>query len=160
MLFWYVGVSVVAVHDIFRSQGLDYRLIAVGALLPLILDLPFGRFAYAHSLLAGVALLCVVLLATIGRSRLTRRRIICLPIGYFCGLVLSGAFLHDVSFMWPLLGSDFPADSLFPPATVLVLMEAAGIAIIVWAWGRFGLSNAERRARFLRTGRLTEVHAR
>ena len=139
MLLWYVGPSIVAVHDMFRSRGLDYRLIGLGALLPLLIDLPFGHFAYGHSLVVAVAVLGVVMLATIGRSRLLRRRLICLPIGWMCGLVLSGAFLHDVSFLWPLLGSDFPDDSLFPPVTILVLLDAAGLAITVWAWGRFGL---------------------
>ena len=42
-----------------------------------------------------------------------------------CGLVLSGAFLHNTSFLWPLLGSDFPHDSLIPPFTILVLLDAA-----------------------------------
>jgi hypothetical protein len=96
------------------------------------------------------------MVATIGRPRLLRRRLICLPIGWFCGLVLSGAFLHDVSFLWPLLGSDFPDDSLIPPVTILVLLDAAGFALGVWAWGRFGLSDRATRDAFLRTGRLRD----
>ncbi len=157
MLLWYLGPSIVAVHDVFRSRGLDYRLVALGAMLPLLLDAPFGRFASAHSLFVAVALLGVVMLGTIGRSRLLRRRLICLPIGWFCGLVLSGAFLHDVSFLWPLLGSDFPDDALVPPLTVLVLLDAAGLAVAVWAAGRFGLRDRARREEFLRTGRLHEA---
>jgi hypothetical protein len=156
VLFWYVGPSVVAVHDVFRSRGLDYRLVALGALLPLVLDAPFGRFAYAHSIVVAVALLVVVMLATVGRSRLLRRRLICLPIGWFCGLILSGAFLHDVSFLWPLLGSDFPDDPLVPGLTVVVLLDAAGLAVIAWAWGRFELGRPERRRALLRTGRLED----
>ena len=116
-----------AVHEIFRSRGLDYRLIALGALLPLLVDLPFGYYAYGHSLFVAVGVLALVMLGTIGRPRLLRRRLICIPIGWMCGLVLSGAFLHDVSFLWPLLGSDFPDDSLVPPVTVLVLLDAAGL---------------------------------
>ena len=73
MLLWYVGVSVVAVHVVFRSTGLDYRLVAVGALGPLLVDLPFGHMAYGHTLLVAVGLLEVVMLATIGRPRLLRR---------------------------------------------------------------------------------------
>ncbi len=156
MLLWYVGPSIVAVHDVFRSRGLDYRLIGLGAILPFLIDLPMGRFAYGHSLVVAVAVLALVMLATIGRSRLLRRQLICLPIGWMCGLVLSGAFLHDVSFLWPLLGSDFPDDSLFPPVTILVLLDAAGLAITVWAWGRFGLNDRETRDDFLRRGRLSE----
>ena len=156
MLLWYVGPSIVAVHDVFRSRGLDYRLIGLGAILPFLIDLPMGRFAYGHSLVVAVAVLALVMLATIGRSRLLRRQLICLPIGWMCGLVLSGAFLHDVSFLWPLLGSDFPDDSLFPPVTILVLLDATGLAITVWAWGRFGLNDRETRDDFLRRGRLSE----
>ena len=153
MVFWYLAPSIVAVHNIFRSQGLDYRLIALGALLPLLVDAPLGHFAYGHSLFVAVGLLAVVMVATIGRPRLLRRRLICLPIGWFCGLVLSGAFLHDVSFLWPPLGSD----SLIPPVTILVLLDAAGFAIGVWAWGRFGLSDRATRDAFLRTGRLRDA---
>ncbi|MGZ4689202.1 MAG: hypothetical protein ACXWAY_06205 [Acidimicrobiia bacterium] len=156
MLLWYLAPSIVAVHDIFRSRGLDYRLIGLGALLPLIIDAPLGYFAYGHSLFVAVAALGLVMLFTIGRSRLLRRRLICLPIGWLCGLVLSGAFLHDVSFLWPLLGSDFPDDSLIPPITILVLLDAAGLAVGVWAWGRFGLGDRETRDAFVRRGRLQE----
>jgi hypothetical protein len=159
MVFWFFAPSIVAVHDIFRSRGLDYRLIGLGALLPLIIDAPLGYFAYGHSLIVAVAVLALVMLLTIGRSRLLRRRLICIPIGWLCGLVLSGAFLHDVSFLWPLLGSDFPDDSLIPPITILVLLDAAGIAIGFWAWGRFGLRDRATRTEFLRTGRLREQTA-
>ena len=156
MVLWYLAPSIVAVHEIFRSRGLDYRLIALGALLPLLVDAPLGYYAYGHSMLVAVGLLAVVMIATINRSRLLRRRLICVPIGWMCGLVLSGAFLHDVSFLWPLLGSDFPDDSLVPPVTVIVLLDAAGLGIAVWAWGRFGLADRAARDDFLRTGRLRE----
>ena len=43
MFFWYVGPSIVGVYEIFRSRGLDYRLIALGALAPLLVDLPLGH---------------------------------------------------------------------------------------------------------------------
>ena len=130
MLLWYLAPSIVAVHDIFRSRGLDYRLIGLGALLPLA-----GRPARSGTSPTGTrcssrsACSALVMLGTIGRPRLLRRRLICVPIGWMCGLVLSGAFLHDVSFLWPLLGSDFPDDSLVPPVTMLVLLDAAGLAI-------------------------------
>jgi hypothetical protein len=156
VLLWLIGPSIVAVHEIFQSRGLDYRLIGLGAVIPLLIDAPLGYFAYGHSLVLAVAVLGVVMLATIGRPRLLRRRIICIPIGWMCGLVLSGAFLHDVSFLWPLLGSDFPDDSLVPPVTILVLLDAAGLAISIWAWGRFGLRDKATRDEFLRHGRLRE----
>src|SRR3954449_13602682 len=133
MILWYLAPSIVAVHEIFRSRGLDYRLIALGALLPLLVDLPFGYYACGHSIVVAVGVLAVVMLGTIGRPRLLRRRLVCIPIGWFCGLVLSGAFLHDTVFLWPLLGTDTGDVGLFPPLTLLVLSEAARFAICAWS---------------------------
>lgn len=158
MLLWYVGPSIVVVHQVFATRGLDYRLITLGALLPLLVDAPTGRLGAGHSLLAGALLLAVVVLATVGRPRLLRRRLVCLPIGYLCGLVLSGAFLHDRVFLWPFLGISLPHDALLPPLAVVVVLEAAGAAAVVWAVDRFGVAcDARRRRAFLREGRLTEA---
>jgi hypothetical protein len=157
VFFWYIGPSIVGVHEIFRSSGLDYRLIALGALAPLLVDLPAGRMGPGHSIVVAVGLLALVMLGTIGRPLLLRRRLVCLPIGWFCGLVLSGAFLHDTVFLWPLLGTDTGDVALVPPLTLLVLAEAAGLAVCAWSVGRFGLDRAERRAAFLRDGRLHEA---
>ena len=114
MFFWYIGLSVFGVATIFRSVGIDYRLIAVGSLLPLVLDLGFGYRAYGYTLLFAVALLAIVMVGTIGRPRLVRRRWLCLPIGVFCGLILSGAFANTELFWWPFLGNDFTHDALLP----------------------------------------------
>jgi hypothetical protein len=159
VFFWYVGPAIVGVYEIFRSRGLDYRLIALGALAPLLVDLPLGHMGPGHSIVVAVGVLAVVMIGTIGRSRLLRRRLVCVPIGWFCGLVLSGAFLHDAVFLWPLLGD--PGDvGLFPPLTLLVLGEAAGFAVCAWSVGRFGLAQPARRGAFVRDGRLAEIGAR
>ena len=156
MLFWYVGPSIVAVYEIVRSRGLDYRLVGLGALAPLIFDLPLGHMGPGHSVVVAVGVLAVVMIGTIGRPRLLRRRLVCLPIGWFCGLVLSGAFLHDTVFLWPLLGD--PGDvGLFPPPTLFVLGEAAGIAVCAWSAGRFGLGRPDRRREFVHDGRLVDA---
>ncbi len=156
MFFWYIGPSVLGVFEVFRSRGLDYRLVAFGAVLPLLLDAPSGHFGPGHSLVVAVVVLGAVMVGTIGRSRLLRRRLICIPIGWLCGLVLSGAFLHDAAFLWPLLGTD-PGDvGLLPPPTLLVLSEAIGVALIAWSVGRFGLDRPGPRAELWRTGRLEE----
>lgn len=157
MLLWYVGVSIVAVHVVFRSVGLDYRLVALGAVAPLVVDLPFGHMAYGHTLVAAVVLLVAIMVLTIGRSRLLRRRLLCLPIGVLAGLLLSGAFLHDRVILWPFVGDGFGDVPLVPPLTLLVLGEGIGLACCGWAWGRFGLGRSDRRASFVRTGRLVEV---
>jgi hypothetical protein len=157
VLFWFVGPSIVGVYEVFRSRGLDYRLIALGALAPLLVDLPLGHMGPGHSIVVAVGVLALVMIGTIGRSRLLRRRLVCLPIGWFCGLVLSGAFLHDTVFLWPLLGTD-PGDvGLFPPLTLLVLAEGAGFAVCAWSVGRFRLREPQPRAEFVHDGRLVEL---
>ena len=156
MLLWYVGVSVLFVANVFRSAGIDYRLIAVGSILPLVVDLPVGHTAFGHTLLFAVLLLVAVMLLTIGRPRLLRRRLLCLPIGVFCGLVLSGAFTNSDLFLWPLGGTTFPDDPLLPALWVVALEELAGLIACWWVVGQFDLYLPEPRRELLRTGRLRE----
>ena len=157
MLLWNVGLSILLVHYVFRSSGIDYRFVAVGSVLPLLIDLPFGRLAYGHTLVAGVTLLFVVMVATIGQPRLRRRRLLCLPIGYLGGLVLSGAWVSSEVFWWPFLGRSLPHDALLPPVGIVALEELAGLAACAWIVVLFGLTDRAPRDQFLRSGRLREV---
>ena len=155
MFFWYIGLSVFGVATIFRSVGIDYRLIAVGSLLPLFLDLGFGYRAYGYTLLFAVAMLAIVMVATIGRPRLVRRRWLCLPIGVFCGLILSGAFANTELFWWPFLGTSFAHDPLLPGTWWVVGMELVGLAVGWVLVGVYDLYLPGPRREFLQTGRLT-----
>lgn len=157
MLLWYAGLSVLAVFHVFRSAGLDFRLVALGSLLPLAVDLPFGHLAVGHTLVLTSAGLAAVMLATVGRPRLVRRRLLCLPIGAFTGLVLSGAWMHTEVFWWPLAGTSFGDVALLPSPGAVVLMEAVGLVACWWAVGLFDLHEAGPRREFLRTGRLRAV---
>jgi hypothetical protein len=157
VLLWYAGMSVLLVANVFRSVGVDYRLVAIGSMLPLLVDLPFGERAFGHTLLFPVALLVVVMLATIGRPRLLRRRWLCLPIGVFAGLVLSGAFTQGDTFFWPLFGTTFPGDPLLPSWWIVVLEEIVGLVACWWVIGQFDLYLPGPRAEFLHTGRLQET---
>lgn len=154
MLFWYAGLSVLIVYFVFQSTGIDYRLVVVGSLLPLLVDLPFLGLAYGHTLLASVVLLVVVMLLTIGRPRLLRRRLLCLPIGAFCGLALSAAWTNTDVFWWPFTGASLPDGALLPAPGIVVLEELAGLAACGWIVYRFGLRDRARRDDFLRSGRL------
>lgn len=156
MLFWYLGVSVLLVANVFRSSGIDYRLVALGALAPLVIDLPVGHLAIGHALVLPVAMLALVMVATIGRSRLLRRRLLCVPIGVFSGLVLSGAFTHDKVFWWPALGEHFGHAGLLPVWWVVLLEEVVGLVAIWWVVGQFDLYLPGPRAEFKRSGRLKE----
>lgn len=155
MLLWYTGCSILIVANVFRSSGLDYRLVAGGALLPLVVDLPIGHRSVGHALVFPVALFVAVMVATSGRSRLLRRRLLCVPIGVFVALVLSGAFTNDHVFLWPFLGSAGHAD-LLPAWWGVLAEEIAGLAAWWWLVGQFELYLRGPRADFLRTGRLKE----
>ena len=158
MLFWFVFGAIFGVWNVFQSPGLDFRLIAAGALLPELLDLPFHAQAYAHTLVAATVVLVVTMLATTGRgNRLRRRRALGLAIGWFSGLVLSAAWAHKEVFWWPAFGAARPDAALFAVWPVLVVEELLGVAAAWWTWSRFGLGDATRRRALLRTGRLTIV---
>ncbi|HKF92287.1 MAG TPA: hypothetical protein VKC52_12525 [Acidimicrobiia bacterium] len=154
MLLWYAGLSVVLVYFVFQSTGIDYRLVVAGSLLPFAVDLPFVGLAYGHTLLGSVALLVAVMLLTIGRPRLLRRRLLCLPIGAFCGLVLSAAWANTDVFWWPFTGASLPDGSLLPAPGIVLLEELAGLAACAWIVHRFDLVDRGRRDEFLRSGRL------
>jgi hypothetical protein len=155
VFLWYVCLSIAGVALVFQSRGIDYRLIAVGSMLPLVLDIPFGYRAYGYTLLFAVAMLAVVMLVTIGRPRLLRRRLLCVPIGVFAGLVLSGAFSNSELFWWPFLGTSFTHDALLPGTWWVVAEELVGLAVGWVLVGVYDLYLPERRRDFFATGRLT-----
>ena len=158
MLLWFVFGAIFGVWNVFQSPGVDFRLIAAGALLPELIDLPFGAQAYAHTLLAATSVLVATMLLTAGRGRrLRRRRALGLAIGWFAGLVLSAAWAHKEVFWWPAFGTARPDAPLFAVAPVVVIEELLGAAAAWWAWTRFGLRDAARRREFVRTGHVTIV---
>lgn len=153
MLIWFAVMSVVITWAVFQSPAIDYRLVALGAVLPVV-EAPFGA-GPLHSLLAPTMVFVVVVLVTQQR-RLVRRRWLGLPIGMYLHLVLDLAFTRTSTFWWPFLGADFspgPAPELDRGWLSLVL-EVLGLAVGVWAYRRFGLDDPGRRSRFLRTGQL------
>jgi hypothetical protein len=156
MFLWYVGLSVLLVANVFKSVGLDYRLIAIGSMLPLLVDIPVGHRAFGHSMcFAAVALLMVMVWPFRG-SRLARRRWLCVPIGIFAGLVLSGAWTDTEVFWWPLAGTSFGDVPLLPVWWVVVIEEIFGLVACWWVVGQFDLYIPEVRRTFWSTGRLKE----
>lgn len=153
MLIWFVVMSVVLTWAVFQSPALDYRMVALGSVLP-VLEVPWGA-GPLHSLVAPTVVLTVVMLATRGR-RLTRRRWLGLPIGMYLHLVLDLAWTRSETFWWPFLGLTPDRGGAFEldrgPWTLV--MEVVAIAVGVWAYRRFGLDDPARRSRFLRTGQL------
>lgn len=156
MLLWFAGGALVIVWQVFHDPAIDYRLVVAGALAPDVVDAGLGGPPVGHTLVASVALLAGVMVATRGR-RAARRRLLAVPIGTFLHLVLDGVWARTALFWWPVFGLRFPADglpSLSRPALVLAVQEVIGAAALAWWWRRFRLGEADRRRRFARTGRL------
>lgn len=154
MFLWFVGVGFVLVVSVFRSPALDYRVVALGTVLPLI-DLVPGVPPVLHTLAGAVALLGITMLATRGR-RLQRRRWLGLPIGVFVHLVLDGTWTDTELFWWPAFGIDLGDPSLptLGRGALGLVMEATGAAALWWSYRRFGLDDPARRAELLSSGRL------
>jgi hypothetical protein len=156
LLLWFAGMSFVLVWTVFKDTAIDYRLVMLGALLPDAVDVWFGGARVLHSLAFSVGLLVVVMLATRTR-RVLRRRLLALPIGTFCHLVLDAAWARTGTFWWPVIGDGFEGTglpSLERPVWLLVGLELLGASMLWWVWTRFRLREPERRSTFVRTGRL------
>lgn len=154
MVLWFAGGSFLLVWLVFRSPAVDYRLVVVGALLPLV-ELPFGSPRVLHSLTGAVALLALAMILT-PRRRLVQRRLVAVPIGVFLHLLLDGIWTDTRAFWWPFAGLEW-SDAELPELArggLGVVLELAGAAALWWCWRRFRLFEPARRARFVRTGQL------
>lgn len=155
MLLWFAGLSFIIVWQVFQSPAVDYRLVMLGALLPLV-DIGVGGSTAAHSLMASAVVLLAVMVLARGR-RLLQRRLVGIPIGMLLHLALSGSWGDATVFWWPLMGADLTGHSLGlldRPLAVLVVMEVVGAAALMWCWQAFGLADPQRRRRFVTTGQL------
>jgi hypothetical protein len=157
MLLWFAGGSWLLIWAVLQDPAVDYRLVMAGALLPDAIDGPFGGIGGAHSLAVSVAVLLVVMVATIGRRRL-RRRLLALPMGMLVHLALDGVWTTTRVFWWPVKGWSLAGAGRLPslahPVAVTVVEELVGAAALAWCWTRLGLTDRDRRTRWLRTGRL------
>jgi hypothetical protein len=156
MFFWFLGTVLGAVWLVFRDPRFDVRLLAVGAVLP-ELDALFGGARVMHTLVFSLALLAIVMFATVGR-RAVRKVWLGLSIGTLLHLVFDGAWADAHVFWWPLDGWSFE-DAPLPAAERgwwNVPLELAGLTILVWFWRRAGLADERRRRELWRTGRLYE----
>jgi hypothetical protein len=153
VLIWFAAAAVVITFVVFRTPTIDYRLVAVGAVIPVI-ETPFG-ISPLHALVSPTLVLIAIMLATRGR-RLVRRQWLGLPIGMYLHLVLDATFNVPETFWWPFLG--WSVGSARAPELSRgwwsVVLEVIGVLAALWAYRRFGLADRNRREVFLRTGQL------
>lgn len=154
MILWFAGMSILAVWVVFRSPAVDFRLVVLGALLPLV-ELPFGEPRLLHSLTGAALALALAMLAR-PRHRLAQRRLVAIPIGLFLHLVLDGAWADTTAFWWPFAGLAWSDETVGELARGWwdVPLELAGAGALWWCWQTFRLGEPERRLRFIRTGQV------
>lgn len=155
MFLWFVVLAPVAVAQVFKSPMVDYRLVVLGALLPLI-EAAFGGPRVLHTLLFSVGAMGLVMALT-SRRRLLRRRLLGVPIGLMFHLVLDGSWTDKNLFWWPAFGSEFP-DSGLPawsrPIEVGLLLELLAIGVAVWAYRQYQLDDQSNRELLVSQGQL------
>jgi membrane-bound metal-dependent hydrolase YbcI (DUF457 family) len=154
VLLWFIGPTILIVWSVFKSPAADYRVVAVGALLPLV-ELPFGEPRLFHSLTGAALLLGAVMVGARGQ-RLVQRRLLGLPIGVLMHLVLDGAWADAHGFWWPFLGTAWSTSELpeLGRGAFDIVLELAGAAACWWGWRRFRLDEPDRRRLFVQTGRV------
>jgi hypothetical protein len=154
MLLWFLITAPILVAEVFKSPMVDYRLVAVGALLPLI-EVVSGVFLGLHTLVVAVGALALVMVTTSGH-RLVRRRLLGVPIGLFCHLVLDGTWTRTKLFWWPAFGLDTHLGWPETGRSLVwgVLLEILAVVFGVWAWRRYGLDQEANRHLLARQGHL------
>ena len=159
MFLWFIGTAVVSVWYVFRDPRFDYRLLAVGAVLPDAIDLPGRHARWAHSLTVSVGALVVVMLVTAGRKPI-RRLLLAVPIGMLLHLVWDGAFSSTRVFWWPFAGSwgNVRVPSL-QRGWSNIGFEVVGALLMWWMWRRCALGDPQRRRALIHHGTLSPPQA-
>ena len=159
MFFWFIATSIWSVWFVFRDPKFDYRILAVAALIPDLLDGLLRAFGMTHSVMhsvvTSIAVLFAIMIATAGR-RPIRQRLLAVPIGLFMHLIYDGAFTATKTFWWPFTGTAIDNKSLpsIERGLVNLPLELLGFVACVVAWKYFALSDHHRRHTFLKTGSL------
>ena len=171
MIFWHVGGTILAFRYVFRDPNVDLRFLALGSILPDLIDKPLGTIfladtfqasqIYGHTLIFSSLLMGAVLLGT--RRGIWRRRLMAVAVGSFFHLALDVMWTVRETFLWPAFVWAFPPgpteywagfiDRLLGDPWTLV-MEAAGVAYLVYLGRKAGLQHADARSRLVRTGSI------
>ena len=171
MILWHLGMTTLIARYVFRDPNMDLRWLALGSLLPDIIDKPIGSILwhdvfgshrlFAHAILLPVVALMAVMAVT-HRTSTARRAGIVVVLGWFIHLVLDGVWASPEGFLWPFFGLEFPTlagsdfgtlvgDMLSNP--LVWLGEAVGAGYLVYLW-RTRLTAPGAIGQFARDGRV------
>ncbi|MPZ52374.1 MAG: hypothetical protein GEU79_06505 [Acidimicrobiia bacterium] len=169
MVLWHVATALFLFRWIFQDPKVDVRFLVVGALVPDVVDLitvsVFGSFAsgeiYAHSLIVPTVYLAAVLILT--RRGRNRRAWVALGVGWLFHLLVDAMWTNQAIFFWPFFGWEMPtsAEPFWPAAVERAfsdplrwILEAVGIAYLIYVWRAADLNEADTRRQLLRDGRI------
>lgn len=124
LLFGHLGVT----RGIFYLLGfmiprlrefIDFRYLALGSMLPDIIDKPLGKLIFARTLangrILGHTLLVSLSLALLGFYVYGKKRtpgLLACAAGSFCHLLEDRMWANTATFFWPLFGWSFPIGCL------------------------------------------------
>lgn len=160
MVLWFAGLAWLLVWRVFRSPAVDYRVVILGALLPLI-DWFVGHPTPLHTVSGAVVALAFVMVIARGR-RLAQRQWLGIPIGLFAHLLLDTTWADTDLFWWPMTGASLAALEIPEagwPVGVDVALEVIGFGVLIGLWVRLGLTEPQHRDRFRHTGHLARDRA-
>ncbi|MGA7271186.1 MAG: metal-dependent hydrolase [Acidimicrobiia bacterium] len=168
MLLWHLGAVIFLFRWIFRDPKVDFRFLALGAVLPDVIDLSVVTVAggtqgelWAHSLAMPTLIAAVVLLTT--RRGRRRRAWMALVVAWLFHLLVDGMWTDGRVFLWPVFGWALPVGSgaFWSGAWERALsdpwrwvLELVGLAYLIWLARAARVSEEETRAELGRTGRL------
>lgn len=168
MLAWHIATATFLFRWIFRDPKVDLRFLVAGAIAPDAIDLAVVTMvggetgeAWAHSLLAPTVVAVVAVIAT--RRGRRRRAGMAFVVAWLLHLLVDGLWIDEQVFLWPVFGWELPVggEAFWPEAWERALsdpwrwvLEAVGVAYLVWLWRASELGEQAARSRLLTTGRL------
>ena len=156
MFLWFCIPSIVGIALIFRSPFLDYRLLALGASLPLLETLAGFQWVL-HTLFFGVFVLSSIMFFGKGNRKI-QQKLLPIPVGLLTHLVLDGTWTEKEIFWWPVTGRDLMGVEVsrlevsFLP--IGIILETLGILIALWGWRKFELNKQVNLEAFVKRGHL------
>ena len=131
MLLWHVGGAIALFRSIFRDPKVDLRFLAIGAVLPDLIDGAIGLFLggittqrLAHSLIMPTVAGAVLLLTT--RRGRKRRHLMTILVAWLFHLLLDAVWLDQSVFLWPFFGWEFASTAERDPSGSGRLNPGAG----------------------------------
>ncbi|WP_420614143.1 metal-dependent hydrolase [Candidatus Spongiisocius sp.] len=170
MIFWHLGGAVFLFRLAFKDSDADLRFLAIGALLPDVIEwvvgwsVPAGgtvRFI-GHSLAFCLGLLAAALVLT-RRGSGDRKRAVVLAAGAILHLVLDVGWIDPQLLLWPMLGYELPTGletdwsglARLSTADLLPIgQEIVGVSYLAWLVRKARLGDPRHWARLWRSGTL------